>query len=69
VGAAVNPKRRLTHEGARKLGERERAAGVEADDEAARWLAEHDPEPEPERPKSVGKSKALHRWRQSQRPT
>jgi hypothetical protein len=45
--------------------ERERAVGLDAEDEAARWLAEHDPTPAPPVPKSVTKSKALHRWRQS----
>lgn len=40
--------------------------GLDPDDEAARWLAEHDPELEPEPPKSAFKSKALHRWRQRQ---
>jgi hypothetical protein len=56
----------LSSRGARKLGERERAAGLDSDDEAARWLAEHDPPPEPPPPKSLGKSKALHRFRQRQ---
>jgi hypothetical protein len=65
-GVAVAPKRPLTSRGARKLGERERAHGLDADDEAARWLREHDPEPEPEVPKAARKSKALHRWRQRQ---
>jgi alkylated DNA repair protein (DNA oxidative demethylase) len=55
---AVNRKR------AERLGERERALGLDPDDEAARWLREHDPEPKPETPKSARKSKALHRWRQ-----
>jgi hypothetical protein len=59
-------RRPLTHRGAEKLGERERGLGLDPGDEAARWLDEHDPPPEPEPPKSVGKSKALHRWRRSQ---
>jgi hypothetical protein len=56
----------LTSEGARRLGERERAAGLEPDDEAARWLREHDPAPEPSPSASSRKSKALHRWRRRQ---
>ncbi len=60
------PKRRITSRGAQKLGERERAVGLDADDEAARWLQENDPEPPPAPPKSVGKSKELHRWRRRQ---
>lgn len=56
-------KPQLTSRGARKRGERERAAGLDPDDEAARWLDEHDPKPPPAVPKSVTKSKALHRWR------
>jgi hypothetical protein len=59
-------KRPLTSEGARKLGDRERAIGLDPDDEAARWLQEHDPEPEPTPPKAAAKSKELHRWRQRQ---
>jgi hypothetical protein len=50
---------------AERMGRRERETGLDAEDEAARWLAEHDPEPEPPRPKSASKSKALHRFRQS----
>lgn len=45
------------------MAKRERETGLEPADEAARWLAEHDPAPEPPRPKRASKSKALHRWR------
>ena len=48
------------------MRERERNAGMDSDDEAARWLEEHDPAPEPAPSKSGFKSKALHRWRQAQ---
>jgi hypothetical protein len=64
----VSRRRPVTSGRARKLGERERAAGLDPDDEAARWLAEHDPKPAPEPPKSERKSKLLHRWKQRQRP-
>jgi hypothetical protein len=57
----------LTRRGAEKLGERERAVGLEPDDAAARWLDEHDPAPEPATPKAAKKSKTLHRWRRQQR--
>jgi hypothetical protein len=63
----VSGGRRLTSRGARKLGERERAVGLDPDDEAARWLDEHDPRPPPEPPKSERKSKALHRWKRQNR--
>jgi hypothetical protein len=46
------------------MSERERATGLDPDDEAARWLAENDPAPEPRTPKAARKSKALHRFRQ-----
>jgi hypothetical protein len=61
----MSPRRRTpTSEGAKKLGERERAVGLDAEDEAARWLQEHDPPPAARPPKAASKSKALHRWRQ-----
>ena len=58
---------RISHRGAQKLAERERELGLDSDDEAARWLEEHDPRPEPEQPKGLSKSKALHRWKQRNR--
>jgi hypothetical protein len=62
----VSYKRPLTSRGALKRGERERAVGIDAEDEAARWLEEHDPKPPPPEPKAAKKSKAVHRFRQRQ---
>lgn len=59
-------KRPLTSKGAQKRGERERAVGLEPEDEAARWLEDHDPKPPPPEPKAAKKSKAVHRFRQQQ---
>lgn len=61
-------RRPLTSRGALERGKRERAVGLDADDEAARWLEVNDPEPPPATPKSVTKSKALHRWRRGKPP-
>jgi hypothetical protein len=58
----------LTSRGALERGERERAVGLDPEDEAARWLEQHDPKPPPPVPKSLTKSKALHRWRQGKLP-
>ena len=66
-GRGQGLKHRLTQRGAQKRAERERQAGLEPDDDAARWLAEHDPQPEPEPPKAASKSRNLHRWRRRQR--
>jgi len=57
---------RLTHQGAQRRAERERRTGLEPEDEAARWLKEHDPPPKPPESKSKFKSTELHRWRQKQ---
>ena len=62
----MEPMRKLTREGARKRGERERQTGLDQDDEAAKWLEEHDPKPPPPESKSRFKSKELHRWRRRQ---
>jgi hypothetical protein len=64
--ALVSRKRPLTSGSAKKLGERERQAGLEPDDDAARWLEEHQPEPKQQPPKRASKSKALHQWRRRQ---
>ncbi|MBD0328609.1 MAG: hypothetical protein ICV64_00675 [Thermoleophilia bacterium] len=56
-------KRARRRRDAERRGERERAADLEPDDDAARWLREHDPAPPPQAPKSARKSKLLHQWR------
>jgi hypothetical protein len=60
----VGRKRSLTSKGAQKLGERERAVGLDPQDEATRWLDDHAPPPKPQPPKAASKSKVLHQWRQ-----
>lgn len=46
-----------------RMNERERNVGLEPDDDAAQWLAEHDPPPAPKTPKAAAKNKLLHTWR------
>jgi hypothetical protein len=54
-------------EAAKRRGERERQAGLDPDDIAARWLEQQDPPPAPPASKSKFKSKELHRWREQQK--
>ena len=44
------------------MRDRERNAGLDPDDAAARWLAEHEPEAPPDESKASRKSKLLHRF-------
>jgi hypothetical protein len=62
----VNRKKRLTQRGVERMREREASVGMDAGDEASRWLAEHDPPAPPKAPKSARKSVTLHRFRQQQ---
>jgi hypothetical protein len=62
----MTSKRPLSRRSVEKLGERERTAGLDAADDAARWLAANDKQPPPQAPKRATKSKALHQWRQQQ---
>jgi hypothetical protein len=59
-------KRQPNPRGVQKLSQRERSTGLDPDDEAARWLQEHDPASPPSTPKAASKSRELHRWRQRQ---
>ena len=45
------------------MREREATVGLDAEDDAARWLAQNDAPPPPATPKSLGKNKLLHQWR------
>jgi hypothetical protein len=62
-GPAV-AKKRLTPRGVQRMRDREASVGLEPDDDAAQWLAEHDPPPPPSTPKSAKKSVTLHRFKQ-----
>jgi hypothetical protein len=47
----------------KRMREREQNVGIDPEDEAARWLSEHDPTPPPAVPKAARKSKLLHQFR------
>jgi hypothetical protein len=61
-------KKRLTERGVKRMREREASVGVEPDDAASEWLAEHDPPAPPKTSKSAKKSVTLHRFRRRQGP-
>jgi hypothetical protein len=61
-------KKRLTERGVKRMRDREASVGLEPDDSAAKWLAEHDPPPPPKIPKSAKKSVTLHRFKRRQGP-
>ena len=46
-----------------KMREREANVGLDPEDEAARWLAEHEQKPPAKEPKAAHKSKLLHQFR------
>ncbi len=51
---------------AKRRAARERQTGLDPEDEAARWLQDHDPPAPPPESKSKFKSPELHRWRRQQ---
>jgi hypothetical protein len=58
-------KKPLTPRGVERMRKREASVGLEPGDDAAQWLAEHDPPPPPKTPKSAKKSVMLHRFKRT----
>jgi hypothetical protein len=56
-------KRPLSRQKVARMREREASIGLDAGDDAARWLAAHDPPPAGDEPKAARKSKLLHQFR------
>ena len=48
------------------MREREATAGLDSQDDAARWLDENDAPTPAKPPKSLAKNKLLHQWRRRQ---
>jgi hypothetical protein len=59
-------KKRLTPRAVQRMREREAVVGLEPEDDAAKWLAQHDPPAPRATPKAAKKSVTLHRFRQRQ---
>lgn len=59
-------KKPLTPRGVARMREREAKVGLDAEDEAAKWLAEHAPLEPPQTPKAAKKSVTLHRFKRRQ---
>jgi len=56
-------KRPVSRQKVAKMREREASVGLDPEDAAAQWLAEHDPPAPPDESKSARKSKLLHQFR------
>jgi hypothetical protein len=59
-------KRPLSRQKVERMRAREATVGLDSEDDAARWLDEHDAPPPEQSPKSLGKNKLLHQWRRGQ---
>lgn len=63
LGKDVAVRRPLSRQKVARMRECEASVGLDPEDEAARWLAEHDPPPPPDESKASHKSKLLHQFR------